>query len=157
YLLFPGGNDVRDLPPPKTLVVVDGTWPQARSLVKKNPILSALPRIGFQPRRPSQYRIRSEPADFCVSTIEALAEVLRVLEGRSFDALLDPLRVMVDRQEWYRREVRASRHQIKKSRQRRPSLQERLAAHWPRLLCVQGEANGWPMRDPQRQDPEVVH
>src|SRR5579859_5407292 len=56
-LLFPGGADVRELPAPKTLIVVDGTWPQARSLVKKNPCLQALPRIGFRPRRPSQYRI----------------------------------------------------------------------------------------------------
>jgi DTW domain-containing protein YfiP len=158
HLLFPGGEDVRQIVAPRRLIVVDGTWPQARSLVKKNPSLAALPRIGFHPRRPSQYRIRREPHDFCVSTIEALAEVLGVLEGRSYDALLEPFRVMVDRQEWYRSEVRASRHHLRaRQRQRRPDLGMRLRADWPRLLCVQGEANGWPMHDPNRQDPEIVH
>jgi DTW domain-containing protein YfiP len=156
-LLFPEGASRSPDEAPRTLVVVDGTWPQARSLVKKNPFLQTLPRIGFQPRQPSQYRIRREPAEFCVSTIEALAEVLRILEGRSFDALLDPFRVMVDKQEWYRTEVRASRHQVREKKQRRPGLQARMTAAWPRLLCVQGEANAWPMHDPARQDPELVH
>jgi DTW domain-containing protein YfiP len=156
-LLFPGGADAGDVPPPKTLIVVDGTWPQARSLVKKNPALQTLPRIGFRPRRPSQYRIRREPAEFCVSTIEALAEVLHVLEGGDFDALLEPFRVMVDKQLWYRDVVRASRHQVKKQKQRRPALEERLRAVWTRLVCLQGEANAWPMHDPARQHPEVVH
>jgi hypothetical protein len=156
-LLFPGGDDAAGVPPPKTLIVVDGTWPQARSLVKKNPSLQTLPRIGFRPRRPSQYRIRREPAEFCVSTIEALAEVLHVLEGGDFDALLQPFRVMVDKQLWYRDVVRAGRHRVKKTRQPRPVLNDRLRADWSRLVCLQAEANGWPMHDPARQDPEVVH
>jgi hypothetical protein len=33
----------------------------------------------------------------------------------------------------------------------------RLAAVWPRLVCIHGEANGWPARDPARHDPEIVH
>jgi DTW domain-containing protein YfiP len=57
----------------------DGTWWQARKLLKLNPALAALPRVAFLPRKPSAYVIRREPADFA-STIEALAEVLRVLE-----------------------------------------------------------------------------
>ena len=84
---------------PITLVVVDGTWSQARTLVRVNPALAALPRIAFTPRRRSAYdRIRREPADFCVSTIEALTEVLNVLEpdGAPFDPLLVPFHAMVD-------------------------------------------------------------
>jgi DTW domain-containing protein YfiP len=163
HLLFPGdeATDLRQLAvaDPFTLVVVDGTWSQARTLVKRNPAIAALPRIGFQPRRPSNYRIRKEPADFCVSTIEALAETLAVLEGRSFDALLEPFRVMVDRQLWYSREVNSSRHSQKPPRPRPagPTLGQRLSAEWSRLVCVQGEANGWPVHHPDRQPSEIVH
>ncbi len=166
YLLFPGpgASDVRQLSieQPITLVVVDGTWSQARSLVRLNPALAALPRIAFTPRRPSQYRIRREPADFCVSTIEALAEVLNVLEpdGAPFDPLLNPFRAMVCRQEWFATEIRTNRHQRRNRSTRhppRPSLSERLAGDWARLVCIQGEANGWPIHDPARQDPEIVH
>jgi len=166
YLLFPGpgARDVRELPleQPITLVVVDGTWSQARTLVRVNPALAALPRIAFTPRRPSAYdRIRREPADFCVSTIEALTEVLNILEpdGERFDPLLVPFHAMVERQERFASEVAASRHQRRerKPRPQGPTLAMRLGAEWPRLVCVQGEANGWPARDPARHEPEIVH
>jgi DTW domain-containing protein YfiP len=169
YLLFPGPEalDVRELLPegsqrtPITLVVVDGTWSQARTLVRANPQLAALPRIAFTPRKPSDYRIRREPADFCVSTIEALTEVLSVLEPRGgrFDPLLEPFRAMVNRQEWFATEIRSCRHYKRERPHRRQqkSLGERLATDWSRLVCIHGEANGWPVGDPARQDPELVH
>ena len=166
YLLFPGpqARDIRTLAPspsrPITLVVVDGTWSQARTLVRLNPRLASLPRLAFTPRRPSDYRIRREPADFCVSTIEALTEALNVLEPEAepFDPLLAPFRVMVDKQEWYATEVRSSRHQRRQRAAGRPSptLGARLAAEWPRLVCVQGEANAWPVHHPDRRAPELV-
>ena len=166
YLLFPGAEarDVRELglTQPITLVVVDGTWSQARTLVRVNPALAALPRIAFTPRTRSDYdRIRREPADFCVSTIEALTEVLNVLEpdGAPFDPLLVPFRAMVDRQERFAVEVGTHRHARREraARPRGPTLAMRLLAEWPRLVCIQGEANGWPARDPERHDPEIVH
>jgi DTW domain-containing protein YfiP len=162
WLLFPGpgARDVREIPRDDvTLVVVDGTWSQARGLVRRNPRLAALPRIAFSPRRPSGYhRIRREPADFCVSTIEALAEVLDVLEPERgpFEPLLAPFRAMVDRQEWFAQEIGAHRHKPKQPRPPRPTLGQRLAAEMPHLLCVHGEANGWPAHHPDRQPAELV-
>lgn len=168
YILFPGPDavDVRDLDPaqPITLVVVDGTWSQARTLIRVNPTLAALPRLAFSPRQTSEYnRIRREPADFCVSTIEALTEVLRALEpdGARFEEVLAPFRAMVERQARFAVEVRSNRHKrdapSRPPRSRRQVLGERLAAEWAKLVCVQGEANGWPARHPERQDPETVH
>ncbi len=166
YLLFPSPQalDVRQLrlDQPINLVVVDGTWSQARTLVRANPALAALPRLAFVPRRPSDYRIRREPADFCVSTIEALTEVLNILEpdAEPFDPLLAPFHAMVSRQERFASEIRSSRHRRQPRAAPRPpppTLASRLVADWSRLVCVQGEANGWPVRDPQRQDPETVH
>lgn len=83
-VLFPGPGsvDVATLTtPPRTLVVVDGTWSNARKMVQRSPLLSSLPRLGFNPKHPSTYRIRKEPAAHCLSTIEAVAYVLDVLEG----------------------------------------------------------------------------
>jgi DTW domain-containing protein YfiP len=81
-LLYPGEGaiDVSEDPPkgPVTLVVVDGTWWQARKVVRQNPELAALPRYSFRPPRPSEYRIRREPEEEYVSTIEALVHVLGV-------------------------------------------------------------------------------
>src|SRR6185437_11532742 len=85
---------------PITLVVVDGTWSQARKLVRLNPAMAALPRYAFRPSRPSEYRIRREPSEECVSTLEALIHVLGVLEGdrERFLPMMLPFRAMVDAQ-----------------------------------------------------------
>jgi len=87
YVLFPGpdASPIEQLPRDRgiTLIVLDGTWWQARKLLKLNPAIARLPRVAFSPREPSAYVIRREPADFCMSTIEALAAVLKVLEPSS--------------------------------------------------------------------------
>ncbi len=83
-VLFPGAGavDARSLPcPPRALIVVDGTWINARKVVQRSPLLAGLPRIGLTPSQPSNYRIRREPAAHCLSTIEAVAHVLEALEG----------------------------------------------------------------------------
>ena len=165
YVLFPGPGTVpvEQLPRDRavTLVVLDGTWSQARKLLKRNPSIAALPRVAFRPLKPSAYVIRREPADFCVSTIEALAEVLTVLEpeGGRFERLLDPFHAMVERQLWFQAEVHSSRHHFtrRKGLSPRNQLAARLAANWPRLICVHGEANAWPWHHPVRQEPETVH
>lgn len=166
HLLFPGEQalDVRALPQgaPLTLVVVDGTWAQARNLIRHNRELAALPRIAFSPARLSEYRIRRQPDHLCVSTIEALAEVLQVLEpeGGPFERLLEPFRAMVERQLWFKNEVRSCRHRTRERRPARPqapSLGQRLAADWNRLVCLVGDANAWPVRTPGRPEPEIVH
>lgn len=164
-LLFPGpdARDVSTLPPDQnlTLIVVDGTWAQARSLMRANPALQALPRVAFTPRKPSDYRIRKQPAEQCVSTIEALAEVLSIIEpaGQSFERLLDPFHAMVKQQEFFATQVRARRRQalaVARTREK-PRLDAHLRALFPRLVCVQGDANAWSVTDPSKREPEIVH
>jgi DTW domain-containing protein YfiP len=100
-LLFPGGaarapHELRD-EHPRVLVVLDGTWSQARSLYRLNPFLHELPRIGFTPPTPSGYRIRREPRPDCWSTIEAVAHTLGELEANRarFAPLLGPFHDLV--------------------------------------------------------------
>jgi DTW domain-containing protein YfiP len=163
-LLYPG-DDARDVlrdPPagPVTLVVVDGTWSQARTVVRDNPLLRALPRYAFVTPEPSEYRIRREPCDAYVSTIEAVMHVLGALEGdpARFRALLAPFRAMVDHQLAYqgaspRRQVRQVR-----TRPRRRRVPEALVTRFAELVAVVGEANAWPYaRDTPRRPDELVH
>lgn len=161
YLLFPGPGALApsELPDEAiTLVVVDGTWWQAKKLVRANPLLQALPRVGLSPSRPSEYQIRRQPAELCVSTIEALAETLTVLERAELDTLRVPFRAMVATQQRFQAEVQSRRHQ--KPRAPRPSRRERLrdklAALWPRLVVIQGDANGWARTDRDRQPSEMI-
>ncbi len=171
YLLFPGPNavDVNELAAqrgegdaPLTLVVVDGTWWQARSLLRKTQSLAALPQLRFTPPRPSDYRIRKEPADHCVSTVEAIAYLLGALEGgfARFEPMLQPFRAMVDAQLKYVAERRGgpSRHAAsREKRAARPTLGAKLRTRMDDLVCVHAEANAWPTADGKGHDAELIH
>ena len=62
------------------ILVLDGTWSQAKTLWWRNAWLLKLPRIVMTPREPSMYgRLRKEPRRDYVSTLEAIADVLPAL------------------------------------------------------------------------------
>jgi hypothetical protein len=163
-LLYPGqgARDILADPPvgPVTLIVVDGTWSQAKTVVRDNPILHALPRYAFTTPEPSRYRIRREPDEAYVSTIEALMHVLGVLEGEPerFRAMLAPLDAMVDAQ----LACQAARPQRRLRNERPPTDRRKLlpsviAADHARLVLVAGEANAWPYRATGVRSDELVH
>ncbi len=65
------------------VVVLDGTWSQAKALWWRNAWMLKCQRIILGPARPSRYgRLRREPRRDGLSTIEAAAMVLAGLEGR---------------------------------------------------------------------------
>jgi DTW domain-containing protein YfiP len=79
------------------IVLLDGTWSQAKTLWWRNPWLLKLHRIVLDPPRPARLgRLRREPRREALSTIEAAALALRHLEAgpEAADALgaaLDPM------------------------------------------------------------------
>lgn len=163
YVLFPkrGARDIRELRnvPGVKLVVIDGTWQQAKKLLNSNPRLQALPAVAFTPSQPSQYQIRKQPAAHCVSTIEALAEALSLIEpeGLATAQLLEPFHAMVARQQWYQAEVGHHRNRHPRRKTPRKSPFAGLISDYRRIVCVQGEANAWPLRDPHYHEPNIVH
>jgi DTW domain-containing protein YfiP len=85
-LLYPGeGSTPADRlagAPPETLLVIDATWRQAVKLLRANPAVAALPRIGVVAAAPSGYGgLRREPEEGHLATIDAVAEALSALEG----------------------------------------------------------------------------
>ncbi|PTL77603.1 tRNA-uridine aminocarboxypropyltransferase [Vitiosangium sp. GDMCC 1.1324] len=150
-VLFPGEEAIpmeeARKQPPETLIVVDGTWPLARKLVKTNPLLAGLPRIGFVPRRPSNYRIRAEPEEHCVSTIEAVVEVLGALEGEQerFDTMLRAFEYMVDTQlDCQEKRTDPPRRRIYKSAWQPPLELRSIAEDFEHLVLLYAEANAHP-------------
>jgi DTW domain-containing protein YfiP len=164
-LLFPGAEarDLRADPPPHpvSLVLVDGTWSQAARIVRRNPRLRALPQYAFVPSAPSNYRIRREPEANFVASIEALAEVLTLLEPPGFDPapLLAPFRAMVDMQLEFAARFAGthSRHaRIKRPPRPRPIPPE-IRDRPEDIVLAYGEANAWPATTRDPPPPEIVH
>lgn len=65
------------------VIVLDGTWSQAKALWWRNPWMLKARRVVLGPRRPSRYgRLRREPRREGLSTIEAAGLLLARLEDR---------------------------------------------------------------------------
>jgi DTW domain-containing protein len=104
-LLYPGPEAelLADVPVnlrPQQLIVIDGTWHHAKTLVRDIPALYDVPRFRIDPHEPSRYRIRREPSATLLSTVEATVAALRVLEPETpnLDLLLEAFYGMVERQ-----------------------------------------------------------
>jgi DTW domain-containing protein len=64
------------------VVVLDGTWKEAKTLWWRNPWLLKLQRLVLNPRHRSRYgRVRREPRREAQSTLEAVALLLKHLDG----------------------------------------------------------------------------
>lgn len=84
---------------PLLLVVPDGTWRKARKLLHLNPLLAALPRVTLVGDAVSRYRLRKAPGPGALSTVEAIAQALHVLEApTSFEPLLRPFDALIEGQ-----------------------------------------------------------
>ena len=65
------------------VVLLDGTWSQAKALWWRNAWMLKCQRLILGPKRPSAYgKLRKEPRQDGLSTIEAAATVLSALEKR---------------------------------------------------------------------------
>lgn len=70
--------------------LLDGTWSGARKMLRLSPSLQRLPRIMFTPTAPSRYVIKQQPQEGCLSTLEAVHELLLVLERQGVDRYAQP-------------------------------------------------------------------
>lgn len=95
----PGALDLAQVPKaerPKKLVVIDGTWYHARAMYRDIKALQDLPHYTLPAGQVSGFKIRKQPKDYCLSTLEAIQSALTCLEPetagidmltRSFDAM----------------------------------------------------------------------
>lgn len=107
----------------KCLIVVDGTWNEAKKMIHRTPSLKSLPHYAFTPEKESNYRIRKEPAPHCVSTIEAVVTCLKAYDlgqgkpdSQAYQPLLDVFDKMVDNQLRCKAEKGHSRHKERQDR-----------------------------------------
>ena len=70
--------------------LLDATWSGARKMLRLSPSLQRLPRIMFTPAAPSRYIIKQQPQAGCLSTLEAVHELLTVLERGGLDHYPQP-------------------------------------------------------------------
>ena len=93
FVLYPGPQAVSfktlrgALPAGKAplIFVIDGTWRTAKSLLNKSRNVRALPRLSFDGSYLSRFRIKRQPREYCVSTIEAIYYLCKEAEEAGYE------------------------------------------------------------------------
>lgn len=101
-LVYPGvpGEPASDLGGIRQVIIIDGTWHEARKIHQRSPYLQQVPRVTLQPQQPSRYNLRKNQKEAGLCTAECVIEILRIIGNQAvadrleerFLACLKPLR-----------------------------------------------------------------
>lgn len=95
-LLYNASGNARETslePPPRRLIVLDGSFRQARRMYKRIEALRGMPELALRPPEVAPLRLREPPHAEGMSTLEAIAHALERLEGREVAAPLHALQI----------------------------------------------------------------
>jgi DTW domain-containing protein YfiP len=134
YVLYPSHNainlnctSVSHTKQQNVIFIIDSTWACSKKMLRLTPKLDALPKISFTHTKTSQYQIKVQPQEHCLSTIESTLCVLELLNQQHVETLskehsdlfLEPFTEMVRYQmacvQGEGREIRYKKRCIKKS------------------------------------------
>lgn len=78
-LIYPGaadeaGDDLSDI---RQVILIDGTWHEARKIHQRSPYLQSIRRISLDTGTKSVYNLRKNQKEFGLCTAECVIEVLR--------------------------------------------------------------------------------
>ena len=63
----------------KNVIILDGTWSQARRMYQRIEILRNIPKLSLEPHHIPPIRIRQAPTSSTMATIEAIARAIEIL------------------------------------------------------------------------------
>jgi DTW domain-containing protein YfiP len=113
YVLYPGKNSLNlnmdkiDTAGKQVVIfIIDSTWPCSVKMLRLSRNLQQLPKMSFTHSKSSQFKIKEQPKEFCLSTIESTLTILELLniqgieeiEDKEFEHFLDPFTSMVEYQ-----------------------------------------------------------
>lgn len=85
-LLYPGGADAAgsDLAGIRQIIIIDGTWHEARKIHQRSPYLQQVRRVSLQPSSKSRYNLRKNQKELGLCTAECVIEILRCNAKKHF-------------------------------------------------------------------------
>ncbi|XP_049627371.1 tRNA-uridine aminocarboxypropyltransferase 2 [Suncus etruscus] len=102
---------------PSTIIIIDGTWTQAKDIFYKNSLFRLPKQVQLKTSVSSQYVIRTQPTNWCLSTLECAAVALSILEKNNsiHETLLRPLRALCSFQLQHGAQIHHSKEHLLKN------------------------------------------
>ncbi|XP_071757864.1 tRNA-uridine aminocarboxypropyltransferase 2 [Centroberyx gerrardi] len=99
------------------IIIIDGTWSQAKYMFLRNSLLHLPKQVQLSKALSSQYVIRTQPSNICLSTLECAAVALSILERDDDiqEVLLRPLRALCSFQLQHGAQVHHSKEHLLKN------------------------------------------
>ena len=113
FVLYPGKNSI-NINTQKIesngkqiiIFIIDSTWPCSVKMLRLSRNLQQLPRLSFTHTKTSQFQIKEQPKEYCLSTIESTQTILELLNAQGLEHLeegalndfLNPFLTMIEYQ-----------------------------------------------------------
>ncbi|XP_078812146.1 tRNA-uridine aminocarboxypropyltransferase 2 isoform X3 [Oryzias latipes] len=99
------------------VIIIDGTWSQAKNMFLKNSMFHLPKQVQLNRTLSSQYVIRTQPSNICLSTLECAAVALSVLERNDEiqEVLLRPLKALCSFQLQHGAQIHHSKEHLLKT------------------------------------------
>ncbi|KAL7843929.1 hypothetical protein SRHO_G00224680 [Serrasalmus rhombeus] len=102
---------------PHNVIIIDGTWSQAKDMFLRNALFRLPKQVQLNSAPSSQYVIRTQPTNMCLSTLECAAVTLSIMERNQAiqEVLLKPLRALCSFQLQHGAQVHHSKEHLLKN------------------------------------------
>ncbi len=113
FILYPDNNsinlnttNIQDGSKKNVIFIIDSTWACSVKMLRVSKNLHNLPRVSFTHTKISQFKIKIQPKEYCLSTIESTLCVLELLNNHNieniiqdkFEKFLEPFHKMIEYQ-----------------------------------------------------------
>ncbi|KAG8456274.1 hypothetical protein GDO86_002168 [Hymenochirus boettgeri] len=124
FILYPGAEaanleevSLADIQAPYALIIIDGTWSQAKDIFYKNSLFRLPKQVQIKTTISSQYVIRTQPTNTCLSSLECAAVALSVMEKNDNiqETILRPLHALCSFQLQHGAQIHHSKEHLLKS------------------------------------------
>uniref|UniRef100_U3INT9 tRNA-uridine aminocarboxypropyltransferase n=4 Tax=Anas TaxID=8835 RepID=U3INT9_ANAPP len=102
---------------PPIMIIIDGTWSQAKDIFYKNSLFRLPKQVQLKTNISSQYVIRTQPTNTCLSTLECAAVALTIMEKNKSiqETILRPLQALCSFQLQHGAQIHHSKEHLLKN------------------------------------------
>jgi len=113
YILYPSQDAInltKEVPESQkemAIFVIDSTWSCSLKMLRESKNLQQVKHISFDAVKLSEFEIKKQPSEYCLSTIESVLSVLELLKKHNkeeirngcFENFLNPFKKMIEYQQ----------------------------------------------------------